>query len=140
MSQGFGVHSFAGRDALVGFSGQVDLPWLRFLKSGFRHCLVAVEFEGYWIVVNPLSHRTDLAVCGSMAAEQLANHYRAQGLRVVRTRTVDPGRKPAPWRPFTCVEVVMRILGFRAPAILTPWQLYKLITNTQKKNLDKCKK
>ncbi len=137
MSLKIDAQSFAGREAVVVFSGQTDLPWLRLLKPGFRHCLVAVKFDWCWIIVNPLSNRTDMAVGDEMTAEQLANYYRAQGMRVVRTQTMDPGREPSPWRPFTCVEVVMRILGLRAPAILTPWQLFRKISENTKKVLDK---
>ncbi|MBC8158537.1 MAG: hypothetical protein H8E94_04310, partial [Alphaproteobacteria bacterium] len=99
MSLKFGAQPFAGREALVAFSGRADLPWLRLLKAGFRHCFVAVDFDGHWVVMNPLSHRMVMAVCDYMTGEQLANYYRSQGLRVVRTQTVDPGRKPALWRP-----------------------------------------
>ncbi|MBT3360627.1 MAG: hypothetical protein HN403_13465 [Rhodospirillales bacterium] len=140
MSLTLGTRSCAGRKALVAFSGQADLPWLRLLKPGFRHCLVAVDFAGYWIVVNPLSNRMDMAVCNTMTAEQLANFYQSKGLRVVHTRTLDPGRKPVSWRPFTCVEVVLRILGLRAPLILTPWQLFRKISVNMKKSLDKPEK
>ena len=136
MSLRHGAHPFTGRRALVVFSGRTDFPWLRFLKPGFRHCFVAVKFDGCWVVIEPLSHRTDVAVCEFMTAGQLTNFYLSQGLKVVLTRTKDPGPEPAPWRPFTCVEAVTRILGLRAPAVLTPWQLFRHIIKKRKIILD----
>lgn len=125
-----------GRRAIAVFSGRTDFPWLRFLKSGFRHCFVAVEFEDCWVIIEPLSHRTDVSVCDFMTARQLTSFYRSQGLKAVQTRTKDPGPEPVPWRPFTCVEAVSRILGLRAPAVLTPWQLFRHITMKKNKILD----
>lgn len=122
----------AGRRALVVFSGRSELWWLRLLKPGFRHCLVAVADPAGWIVVDPLSHRTDVALLPLEPGFDLAGWYRAAGLAVVETTTGSPAPRPAPWRPYSCVEAVKRVLGIHAGAVLTPWQLYKFITNGKK--------
>lgn len=114
-----------GRRALVVFSGQTDLWWLRLLKPGFRHCWVAVETGGCWVIVNPLSHVTDIAVVRGAAGESLAEGCRRAGMTVVAARTGRPRPRPAPWRAFSCVEAVRRILGLDAGRIFTPWQLFR---------------
>jgi hypothetical protein len=48
-------------------------------------------------------------------------------MRVVETRIRPAPRRPAPLRPYTCVEAVKRILGLHAPWVITPWQLYGLL-------------
>lgn len=113
--------------ALVVFSDQTALWWLHFLKRGFRHCFVAVPVAGYWVVCDPLSHRTDLSLIDRTGTVDLARWYRQQGLTVIETPLLDPPKKPAPWRPMTCVEAVKRVLGLRAPAVFTPWQLYRFL-------------
>ncbi len=50
----------AGARAIVGFADDTSLRILRLLPRGFRHCFVAVEQAGGWLVCEPMSHRTDL--------------------------------------------------------------------------------
>lgn len=118
--------------ALVVFSGRADLWWLRLLKSGFRHCFVALEGEAGWLVVEPLSHCTECAMLPPMAAEDLAQWYRMHGLTVVMTWRTTPARRAAPVRPYSCVESVKRLLGIQAGNVLTPWQLFRHIEQNMK--------
>ena len=114
-----------GRRALVVFSGAASLPWLRLLRKGFRHCFVALECGDCWVIVDPLSHYTHVEVCGGLDATRLAALFSGGGRTVVATRTARPPCRPAPWRPHSCVEAVIRLLGLRAPRVFTPWQLYR---------------
>lgn len=115
--------------ALVVFSGVTHLWWLRALKPGFRHCFlalpVAVSDGAWWITIDPMAHRTEIALQPVGPAFDLAGWYRERGLTVVAAPIVEPPPRPAPWRPLTCVETVKRILGLRAPGVWTPWQLYR---------------
>ncbi|MGE4280568.1 MAG: hypothetical protein AB7G62_13350 [Magnetospirillum sp.] len=115
--------------ALVCFCGADSLWWLRLLRPGFRHCFVAIRQGPFWVVTDPLSHRTIVRLEG---LDDLAAFYRRHHLVVVATRLLDPPRRPAPWRPYTCVEAVKRILGVQAPWVLTPWQLYLHLTKKEK--------
>jgi len=119
----------AERRALVAFSGHAGLPWLRLLRRGFRHCFVAIEVGACWVVIDPLSHYTDVEVYAGIDAEQLVSQLRADGLTVVAARAIRPPPRPAPWRPHSCVEAVIRVLGIRAPRVFTPWQLYRHLMN-----------
>ena len=114
--------------ALVVFSGQADQAWLRLLRQGFRHCFLVLGSSGGWLYLNPLAHRTDIMVLPVGADFDLSEWYRNQGLIVVETQPVMPPRRAAPWRPFTCVEMVKRAIGINAGNVLTPWQLYQYLT------------
>lgn len=124
-----------GRRALVVFSGQADLPWLRLLRPGFRHCFVVLDRPGGWVAVNAMAHRTDITVLPALECDDLAALYRAQGLRVIETVVTIPPKRPAGWRPYSCVEESTRILGLSRYLIFTPWQLYRFLVNSGKKSL-----
>ena len=115
--------------ALVGFVDNGGLWWLRALRPGFRHCFVAVRDEPFWVVLDPLSHHTLVRV---ETEDDLASGYRRLGITVVATRLRSPPPRPAPWRPYTCVEAVKRVLGIHAPWVLTPWQLYLWLRSEEK--------
>ena len=125
--------------ALVVFAGHADLWWLRLLKPGFRHCFVALGDGRIWVSIEPLSHCTEVVVTPVHGPFDLAAHYRAQGLTVVETVVRNVPSTPMPWRPFTCVEGVKRVLGLRAPWVWTPWDLYRCLTEEKKSERDRKK-
>jgi hypothetical protein len=108
----------------AGFSGTAELPWLRVLKPGFRHCFAVLDDGRHWLVLDPLAPRTDLRALDRAEVPDLPEHLRRRGLTVIEARLRHPVR-PAPWRPFTCVEAVKRLIGLDAPFVFTPWQLYR---------------
>jgi hypothetical protein len=118
--------------ALVVFSGRADLWWLRALRPGFRHCFLVLGWPGGWVTVEALSHRTEVAVLPAAAGFDLAGWYRGLGLVVVEADLAATPRRPAPWRPYSCVEEAKRILGIRAATVFTPWQLYKFLRDEGK--------
>lgn len=123
----------AARDeaALVVFADNTDLKFLRSLRRGFRHCFVAVHTAGGWVICDPLSHQTDLSIVDGFSLDELAAWYRSCGLRVIETRRRAAPFRPAPLRPYTCVEAVKRVLGLHARWVITPWQLYRLLLRQQ---------
>lgn len=129
-----------GGPAVVVFTDAAELWWLRLLAPGFRHCFVVVRRSGAWVVIDPLAHytRVDLAPPWRVrSAEDIAEVYRSRGLIAAITEVREPPRALAPIRPFTCVEAVKRILGLRAPAVLTPWQLFRMLEGEETKFLSK---
>jgi hypothetical protein len=116
-----------GDPALVVFADESGLKCLRCLRRGFRHCFIAVCSARGWVVCDPLSHQTDLSIVDGFSPPELAAWYREYGLVVVETHLRLALLRPAPLRPFTCVEMVKRVLGLNAPWVLTPWQLYRLL-------------
>lgn len=115
------------RQALVVFAGHADLKWLQVLRPGFRHCFALLARPGGWVVYNPLSHFTELEVLDDRPASDLMQWLRGQGYRVLACQAAEPVPVPAPWRPYTCVEAIKRVLGLRAPWVFTPWQLYRFL-------------
>jgi hypothetical protein len=113
--------------AWVVYRGETPLWWLRLLKPGFRHCLALLTDGRHWVAVDPLAGFTDVAVLDLPAEFDLPGWYRAQGL-IVDAAPLRRPPGPAPWGPFTCVEAVKRLIGLRAPWVLTPWQLHHYLT------------
>lgn len=118
--------------ALVCFTGRTEIPWLRLLRSGFRHCFCLLPVEpGTWLLIDPRCNRLDVRPVVGQSRENLHRHFRRAGYRVVAT---DPGPAEPPrgplWlallpMPYTCVEAVKRALGLQTPWILTPYALYR---------------
>lgn len=117
-------------EAWVVFSGECEeMPWLRVLRPGFRHCYALLNDGRHWICFEPLSGYTDIQVQQLPASFDLPLWLRDHGHTVVRA-PVMRGRKEAPWMPHTCVEAVKRVIGLHARSIITPWQLYKHLSKT----------
>lgn len=108
----------------VVFTGQTDLPWLKILRPGFRHCFVLLHDGKHWITLDPLSNYTDISVHHVPQEFNLPQWLRDRGHRVIET-TLNRVQKPAPFMIFTCVEAVKRVLGLHKRFIFTPWQLYR---------------
>lgn len=124
----FGHSRGIARRALVGFGDATRPRWLKLLTCGFRHCLVAIEHGGRWVVCDPRSHWTAIAVLPPMREPDIARHLADAGYLVVPARARAPEPIAQPWRPYTCVEAVKRALGLRAPWVLTPRQLFRRLT------------
>ncbi|OIN86858.1 MAG: hypothetical protein AUJ12_04415 [Alphaproteobacteria bacterium CG1_02_46_17] len=113
--------------ALVVFSGQTDLWWLRFLKRDFRHCFVVICSQDRWVVIDPMLHFWEVSIPDVSAESDLAGWFTGQGLKVVETEIISPARRCYPPIFLSCVEVVKRILGVHRPFIITPAQLYRYL-------------
>lgn len=109
--------------AWVVFSGQADLPWLKILRPGFRHCYVLMNDGRHWITIDPLSNYMDVTVHHLPQDFNLPLWMQDCGYTIVPAQ-ISQTPKQAPWMVFTCVEAVKRVLGLHKRFILTPWQLY----------------
>ncbi|MEC8665492.1 MAG: hypothetical protein VXY16_08475 [Pseudomonadota bacterium] len=116
--------------AWVVFTGQTDRPWLRFLRPGFRHCFVLLNDGRQWMSFDPMLNHIEVKIQHSVNADfDLPNWLAGRGYTVVNAPIDHSNKIPAPWRFFTCVEAIKRVLGLHARTIFTPWQLYKHLTN-----------
>lgn len=113
------------QETWVVFSGKTDLPWLRFLKPGFRHCFVLINDGRQWVSVDPMSNHMDVTVHHVPQEFDLPLWMKDRGNIVVKAPVNKALNKPAPWMLMTCVEVVKRVLGLHSRTIFTPWQLYR---------------
>lgn len=121
--------------AIVVFSGRANLRWLRFLKPGFRHCFVLMRTSGDWLYYDPMAHYSFVSVVGAYPVLFLLRFFRGLGFQSVLVRPKVPPpepHRPLPWRPYNCVEAVKRTLGLRAPWVLTPWQLFRLLKSLRR--------
>lgn len=120
--------------AWVVFSGKTDLPWLRFLKPGYRHCY-ALLFDGQnWVTVDPMSHGMDVHVQDIPAEFNMPLWLKTRGVTVVPA-SIERIAKQAPFSMFSCVEAVKRVLGIQNRWIVTPWQLYRHLLKTSQKTI-----
>lgn len=121
--------------ALVVFMGDVSIRWAKLLRPGFRHCFAVVGRRNQWVIFDPMSNFTNLGVISGPTIDDLADWYRQFGFTVAKTVVRREQAPVAEWRLFTCVEAVKRLLGIRAPWVVTPWQLYRHIAHTNNKKV-----
>lgn len=133
MMRRFGGTERAGQRALAVFTDATDLPVLRLLKPGFRHCFAALPEGDGWILYEPLSNRTEISTVRAIDADRLADAYRRRGCTVVAWRIGPPRARAIFPGPFTCVAAVKRVLRIHAPFAVTPYRLYRHLADRQPK-------
>ncbi|MEG3618984.1 hypothetical protein V5T82_11005 [Magnetovibrio sp. PR-2] len=122
--------------AIVAFGGSPELKVLRYLRPGYRHCFAFIQSQGTWVMYNPLSIGTEIEVWPGHSETQLRHWLQQNGYRLIDTEIQALRPMALPWAVFSCVEAVKRVLGIRAPWVMTPWQLFKhLNQNIGKKSL-----
>ncbi len=120
----------------VVFSDTTDLPILKCLKRGFRHCYILLSDGQKWFSIDPMAHMTEVAAHTFNTAFNLPLWIESQGETVIAVEMTAAEKKPAPLMLLTCVEMVKRLLGIQSRWIFTPWQLYAhLLKNTQQPSL-----
>lgn len=125
--------------AWVVFTGETDIPWLKFLKDGFRHCFVLINDGTRWISIDPLAPYTDIEIHYHVDSDfDLPDWLCSRGYKVVPSDINKTHKTPAPWMLCSCVESIKRILGIHKRLILTPWQLYQYLIK-QNNNIQKIK-
>lgn len=117
-----------GQSLAVVVFADSSLRYLKALRPGFRHCMVALHDGGEWMLLDPLSNGLHLTKLGDLPPAELIQIFEDSGLIAVPVQRAAPRSRELPWAPFTCVETVKRALALRARGVLTPWQLYRRIT------------
>jgi len=119
--------------SVIAISGITQIPWLKLLKPGFRHCFAIIQQGEHWIICEGLSDRVQI---NQITTEQLPAYLASlcsNGIRlhVVRTRRSGIGGS---WmfRPFTCVELVKRLCDVRDRLMFTPHQLHRFLLEQNK--------
>ncbi|WP_337877170.1 hypothetical protein [Elioraea sp.] len=113
----------------IAFSGRADLPWLRLLRPGFRHCFAALADTAGWTLVDPLAGRLVVQRLAVAPDFDLPSFWRRAGFRVLGPFTpARPARSlRLPFAPFTCVVACLKLLGLSRPLVLTPFGLYRAL-------------
>lgn len=132
------LYGFRYREAIIGFGGTPTFWWMRFLKKGFYHCVVALGAGHQWILIDPLLHYTDAVVIENGNVER---YLRKQGYQTLHVTIQEPAKRCLQLMPYTCVETAKRFIGLQNRWIWTPYQLYrKILSINRKKILDIGKK
>lgn len=131
------LDSFCFNRVYVVFTDNTSLWWLKIFKPGFRHCYVILEFGNeFWLELNPFSNRLVVRIYRHYNDSDYISYLKENyPVTVVEVKIGDIPLKCAPLSAFTCVEFVKRMLGIHDVLILSPYQLYKKITNCRKKVL-----
>jgi hypothetical protein len=103
-------------------------PLLWFLGRQFKHCFMVMQNDHATITIDPLWRRLDVRMYPAAHAETLIKLFKDQRLVVVKIEQFSPiNLGSVLWLP-SCVGVVKRILGRTEPWVITPYQLYRLLT------------
>ncbi len=122
-----------GHSLAIVIFGPSSLGYLRVLKPGYRHCLVATQSAGNWHLLDPLSNGTEITSLGALTPRELIRMFRDCGLDAVAVQRRAPVCRTMPPAPFTCVESVKRVLGIRAWHVMTPWQLRRYLERPKRR-------
>lgn len=119
----------AAQRAYIVFGGGSDLPWLRPLRCGFRHCFAALGDSKGWTVLDPLSDRLVVARLDLAPEFDLPDFYRRAGLTVLGPFLPGPPRRRLlpPIMPISCVALCRAVLGAGAPFAVTPFGLFRAL-------------
>ncbi len=112
---------------LVVFEDRADVPSLAWLRPGFRHCFCLVRRPVGWLVCDLLKSSVFMDVVDPYEEADLIAHYCNRGRTVLVGSSFTDRSRSASLRLLTCVEIVKRIIGLRAPTVLTPYQLYRAL-------------
>ena len=117
-------------EMLVVFVGQTECRLLCWLKKGFRHCFAALRVENRWIICDSLKNQIEFSLFDLPYDFDLGEFYRERGHTVVTgTGATSRTANSICPEPLTCVTIVKRIIGVRSFWIVTPWQLFRLLTS-----------
>lgn len=123
----------APQDAWVVFSGETDIPWLKILKPGFRHCFVLINDGERWMSIDPLSSYTEVLMYHHITpCFDLPYWLQGRGYKVMKTKITRDHKKAAPVMIFSCVEAIKRLLGIHKRFVFTPHQLYLFLKSNTK--------
>lgn len=122
------LHSNVNSNILLSFTDKTNLPILKFLKRGFRHCSIYIQIDHDIFLIDPLSNLLIINKVKERSMVQLIDRLKDEDniCLLIPTRPSAPTSPTFPL-PLTCVEITKRLLAIQNPYILTPWQLYKLL-------------
>ena len=113
----------AGQSCAIVIFGSSQLPYLRILRAGYQHCMVAVQSGEAWQLIDPLSNAFYVTELGVARPDDIISSFADQGFDAVPAQRCAPVAAEMPLGLFTCVEAVKRVLGIRNRWVMTPWQL-----------------
>ncbi|MBP5858460.1 hypothetical protein KAJ83_15675 [Marivibrio halodurans] len=127
------------KTALIVFSDRTGIGWMRLLPRGFRHCfLILPQGDDDWLMIDSLPGRVALQRFDTAALTRLLGRLTRRGDRVLPIRSA---RRAPPcirrMRPFTCVELCIRLLAMESVYVLTPRGLFGILSKSHDESVDK---
>lgn len=113
------------------FSDETDLKLLKILRRGFRHCFAVMQQDQRWIVIDPRSDKTDIQILNHPHHFNLPRALAAQGKTVLQIPAIQTPRRVANIMPWSCVEIMKRVIGLHKWWIITPYQLFRYLERTR---------
>lgn len=99
--------------------------WVRFLRPGFSHCYLLIKQDVGYVCVEMSIYSMEVNYYPSIREFKKTLDKTTV---VIKNYTDVNLSLPMPFlRPFTCVEVVKRVLGIKRWTIFTPYQLYRYL-------------
>lgn len=117
----------AGQSCAIVIFGSSQLPYLKLLKAGYQHCMIAVQSGAAWQLIDPLSNAFYVTELGIVHPDEIISSFADQGFDAIPVQRRAPVAAEMPLGLFTCVEVVKRVLGIRNRWVMTPWQLRRVL-------------
>ena len=116
---------------IIVFVDETECTCLRWLKRGFRHCFAAIQHQDYWIICDSLKTKIEISMIRIPMDFNICKFYSERGHTVLIGRKDTDNYKKQIYPEFlTCVSVAKRIIGIQCYFILTPWQLFKKLTES----------
>ncbi|MCS6877477.1 MAG: hypothetical protein NZP72_04165 [Geminicoccaceae bacterium] len=109
------------------FEDRAGSPLLACLRPGFRHCFCLLARPCGWIVCDPLKSEIRLEAIAPYEEGELLAHYRSLGAIALAGGCKSNPDGVSLCAPLTCVSLVKRLVGLRAPGVWTPYQLYRAL-------------
>lgn len=113
----------------VCFKGAGENPpwWTFFMKSGFEHCLILIQENEGWLIVDPTRRKLTTLLVDCNPIYNLPHELRTKTeLKIVKLTMTGTNNNfiPTSFTLLSCVTIVKYMLGLQIKC-RTPWQLYK---------------
>ncbi|MHC1627740.1 MAG: hypothetical protein ACXQTI_02780 [Candidatus Nezhaarchaeales archaeon] len=105
--------------------------WKPFLRKGFSHCIFidSVCADHFWLIVDPNKHYTHIECVPKKLKPTIEDLIEDECIIVPVKQEIDLNSVCYTLCLNNCVDTVKRILGIRATFCITPYQLYKRLTD-----------
>ena len=113
---------------IIVFVDRTECFYIRWLKRGFRHCFVIIQYDDHLIICDPLKNKIEISSINIINQFDICQFYHRIGHNVLVGDFIISGKfRFSMPEIITCVVTVKRIIGLRKLRVITPWQLFKYL-------------
>lgn len=128
----FSINPRINEEYFIVFEDSPKRRWFtRYLKPGFTHCyLMYKSVNGLmWVIINPMWSHCDVDV-RTLETFPSAQDYAGEYAIVVKfNATINPDQTVAQLSFMSCVDFIKRFIGLARWRVITPYQLYKELSD-----------